>query len=103
MKANAFRHPINGYEEKISWEAEFWVFLFGGWYLLYKGLWKHFLVWCLVLSPFACIWLPLAFFVSWFILGPIYMFTVRGLLRQSYLQAGWVPVGSMPPPLPVGG
>jgi hypothetical protein len=97
---NRFRHPANGYEETISWDAPIWVFLFGGFYLLYKGLWGHFLVWLVVCGFFGCIFLPLGMLVSIFIFAPIYMVTIRGILRKSYLKAGWIPA-NQPPALPV--
>src|SRR5262245_65720470 len=48
--ATYFENPVNGYVEKAtgSW-TWLWAFLFGPFYLAYKGAWPHVLVYLLVL------------------------------------------------------
>jgi hypothetical protein len=78
-KANRFRNPVNGYEEKtgLAW---LWCLLLGPIYLAAKGIWFHALLWLLLLFP--------TFGISWF----IYPFFANSIVRKNYLRNGWVPV-----------
>jgi len=76
-----FRNPLNGYVESSTGSASWlWCFLFGAFYFLFKGNWKHVLL--------SIIFALCTLGISWF----IYPFFVRKINDAKYLRAGWVPV-----------
>ena len=75
-----FKNALNGYIEEISPYAWLWVLLFGCFYFVIKGVWRHALV------SFLC-----ALFtggISWL----IYPFFASSIMRKHYLREGWVEI-----------
>lgn len=76
-----FRNPSNGYEEDangaLSW---LWVLLFGSFYFMFKGIWKH-----AIISLIAAI---LTVGLSWL----IYPFFAYSITNGHYRRMGWVEV-----------
>lgn len=84
-----FQNPANNHEETVGADASVGVFFLGGLYLLFKGLWGHFLVWLLVVSiPIALVDGYTLIFTSP-ILAISYALTIQGILSTRYLQRGW--------------
>ncbi|WP_314435866.1 hypothetical protein [Massilia timonae] len=84
-----FENPVNGHQETVSGGASVGVFFLGGLYLLFKGLWGHFLIWLLVVSiPIALVDGYTLIFTSP-ILAISYALTIQGILSTRYLQRGW--------------
>lgn len=71
-----FEHPANGYRVECN-NAILWSFLFGCFYLCYKGLWG----WAVLAFLLAIC----TFSLSWF----VFPFFVPRLLRAHYMQRGW--------------
>lgn len=88
--ARQFKNPANGHTEEVSGLAGLWAFLFGGFYLLVKGQWKHFFIWFFVQAasgglsggPLLVLTVPL--------LSIIYAFSIQGILASDYLRKGWI-------------
>ena len=86
---STFENPANNYKEEVDSGACFGMFFFGAFYLAYKGLWKHVLIWLLAVGipavasggPFLLISLPLATI--------IYTAIIQGILESDYLRRGW--------------
>lgn len=84
-----YENPTNGYREEVSDLASFWTLLFGGIYLMVKGLWGHVFIWVIfvivptVLSggPLLIICLPIA--------SIAYAVSIQGILKRRYLKNGW--------------
>jgi hypothetical protein len=96
--ARTFENPANRHQETVDGSDSLGVFFLGMLYLLYKGLWAHVLVWCLVVvvpalsfGPFLIFSLPLAS------IG--YAVTIQGILSSRYLNKGWreVTAAEQPP------
>lgn len=84
-----YENPANGYREEVSDLTPIWVVLFGIFYLIFKGLWSHVLIWTLaVIIPTIVSGGP-----ALIICGPIaaiaYALSIRGILRRKYLKNGW--------------
>ena len=73
-----FKNPSNGYIEEISSCAWLWVLLFGCFYFVVKGVWRHALV------GFFCA--LLTYGISWF----VYPFFASSIIRKHYLRKGWI-------------
>ncbi|HEX7853877.1 MAG TPA: hypothetical protein VF503_09295 [Sphingobium sp.] len=71
-----FRNPVNGYTESSS-VPFLWCLLFGIFYFMVKGIWRHALISFLI----ACCTLGL----SWL----IYPFFAKGIVIASYGRRGW--------------
>ena len=71
-----FRNPSNDHVETIDNQV-LWFFLFGPFYLAYKGLWGH-----AVLSFILAV-------ITVGISQIVYLFLVTGLIRKHYLHKGW--------------
>jgi hypothetical protein len=80
---NTFKNKSNGHTEQISMVTFLWAFLFGPFYFVFKGIWRH-----AVISFFAAI-----FTVG--ISAFIYPFFAKGIVRNHYLQNGWTAVKSV--------
>ena len=80
MSATKFKNLANGYQEfggtDFSW---LWCLLFGVFFFLYKGIWKH------VVLSFVLALLTVG--MSWF----IYPIFARGIVNNHYLSQGWIP------------
>ena len=74
---NKFKNKSNGHIEEISGVTWLWAFLFGPFYFMFKGIWKH-----AVISFFAAIFTAC---ISVF----IYPFFAKGIVRKNYLHNGW--------------
>ncbi|WP_409567677.1 DUF2628 domain-containing protein [Rugamonas sp. DEMB1] len=89
-----FENPSNGYREELSDAPAVWVTLFGFFYLLYKGLWSHALIWFLiVIIPAAISGGPLLI-LSLPITTVVYICTIKRLLSSQYLRRGWKEITS---------
>jgi len=87
--ASVFVNRTNGHRETISKLAPLWALLFGGIYLLFKGLWAHVLIWAVVaIGLSVAIGVPIPMFIA----SIAYAIMVQGLLEKKYLREGWVPL-----------
>ncbi|MBF0261940.1 MAG: hypothetical protein HQL97_08930 [Magnetococcales bacterium] len=75
-----FMRPENTYMEEVSSLVWLWVFLFGVFYFVFKGVWRHAFL-SLVLAVITAGF-------SWF----VYPFFARTIMRNHYLRMGWVQV-----------
>ena len=71
-----YENPVNGYEETAS-VPFLWCLLFGVFYFMVKGIWKHVFISFLL----ACCTLGL----SWL----VYPFSARGIVINYYGRKGW--------------
>lgn len=84
-----FENPTNGHIEEVGTANSVWAFLLGWAYLLYKGLWAHFIIWMMCVSipailsggPLLLVALPIACIV--------YAMTIQDILAKKYLSEGW--------------
>lgn len=85
-----FKNPSNGHRESVTGCASLWVLLFGGLYLIFKGLWPHVLIWL-----FAGVGLSVAMGVPIpaLIASIIYAVVIKGILENKYRNLGWIEVG----------
>ncbi len=91
-----FRNPQNNHQMTVfNSESASFAFLFGGAYFLTKGIWIHFLIWLFLIGPL----LTLSYFVSaaigfvsMIIVGILYAFSAKDIVRNHYLKLGWVEV-----------
>ncbi|MBF0418219.1 MAG: hypothetical protein HQL86_08225 [Magnetococcales bacterium] len=75
-----FTNKENGYTEEVSSLVWLWVFLFGMFYFVVKGVWRHvFISLVLTMVTFGLAWL-------------VYPFFAKGIMRKHYLRMGWVEV-----------
>lgn len=87
-----FENPSNGYIEEVSDYAPLWVFLFGIFYLAYKGLWSHVLIWIsvflvsLTISTQAMLALGAIMYLA-------YIIDIKHLLEKKYSRKGWLKIG----------
>ena len=84
-----FKNPANNYieERSVPW---LWAFFFGGFYFLLSGLWVH-VVFYMVLSSILFLLDPPAVLLMVFVnIG--YVIAADGIIRNSYLQKGWVEI-----------
>jgi hypothetical protein len=73
-----FAHPVNGHVQRVG-PAWLWALLFGAFYYAYKGMWRHAaLLIVLVIPTLGLAWL-------W------YAVKAPALLREHYLERGWIP------------
>ena len=72
-----FKNPSNGYIENVSNWSILWCFLFGIFYFMVKGIWKHVLI-SLVLAI-------VTFGISWL----VYPFLAKGIIEKDYQRRGW--------------
>jgi uncharacterized membrane protein YfbV (UPF0208 family) len=84
--AQMFEHPSNGHTEMVSGWSALWVLLFGGLYLLFKGLWAHVLTWLILGIGLS---IALAVPIPAFVVTIVYAFTIQGILERQYLRKGW--------------
>ncbi len=75
-----FRNPSNGYVEKVSGFAWFWVLLFGCIYFAVKGVWTH------AVAGFILAFMTVG--VSWL----IYPLFASGIMRKHYLRKGCIEI-----------
>tara|TARA_B100000405_G_scaffold293816_1_gene246391 strand:+ start:96 stop:344 length:249 start_codon:yes stop_codon:yes gene_type:complete len=76
-----FKNPRNDKDiQTASGIAWLWFLIFGPWYFLYKGIWKHFF-----LSTFIGIG-TLGFGLL------IYVFFINEITRKSYEDSGWIEI-----------
>lgn len=74
-----FRNPSNNHVEEVS-SPGLWVFLFGCFYFMLKGVWGHaFLSFVLALFTVGLSWI-------------VYPFLAAGIMRKHYLKLGWIEV-----------
>jgi hypothetical protein len=83
-----FENPQNGYKEEVSRLTWLWCFLFGGFYLMYKGLWAHVFIFFGVIVGLAIITGGPGAMVAP-ILWIAYAITTPGILKSKYLRMGW--------------
>ena len=89
-KGHKYTHPESGKVELISWKTRLWMFIFGGVYLIYKGLWKQLLIYMFVgtfMSGLSLIHPVLA--ISGFLLNFTYQFLICDMLRNHYRKNGY--------------
>ena len=77
---NKFKNTKNGHIEEISKVTWLWQFLFGTFYFMYKGIWKH----AIIAFVLALCTMGISHF--------IYPFFAKGIVRNYYLHNGWKPV-----------
>ena len=93
-----FRNPANGYVEEIS-EPKLWTLLFGAWYLMFKGIWMHAIMWMGLSILFTLTMGPVGILV-WIVFAVVYTCMADSLIRKHYLRRGWMEVqapASTPP------
>lgn len=84
--AQKFVNPANGHQEEVNGYSSLLVLLFGGLYLIAKGLWTHVLIWLVTAVGLSiAIGVPIPAFV----VGIIYAFLIQGILEAKYLREGW--------------
>lgn len=76
LTADIFNNPKTGENVNIS-IAWLWTLLFGSFYFMFKGNWKHFFI-----SFFAACFTA---GISWL----IYPFFAKKIMRNYYLEKGW--------------
>lgn len=85
-----FRNPQNNYVEEgttgISW---LWAFLWAPLYYAVKGIWPH------AIFSFLLAWVlgPFTFGIAALIVGIVYAFINKSVVRSHYLKKGWHEVG----------
>lgn len=85
-----FRYPNSDKTVNVGWVNGLWMFLFGVLYLVYKGLWRHALVFLAIQvigvssmdSPEE--WVEMAWIPSL-----VYAFLVPGILKNHYREKGY--------------
>lgn len=82
-----FVNPANGYSEDIGTPG-LWAFLFGIFWFMARGLWKHVAIQALAIVLGAVMGGPglLGLFVMWL----LYSFAANGILCDAYMSRGWV-------------
>ena len=84
--ARTFEHPSNGRTETVSGWSALGVLLFGGLFLLVKGLWAHALVWLIIgLGLSAAVGEP----IPAILIAVVYASTIQAILERRYLRLGW--------------
>jgi hypothetical protein len=84
-----FTNKSNGHKEEVDGASVFYVFLFGGFYLAYRGLWGHAFIWFGAIVLTSIIFAPLLVFVlPGLVIG--YMVSIQSILCDKYLNNGWV-------------
>ena len=79
-------NPATGREERVTGgHAGLWVFLFGGFYLFYKGLWVEAILWVIIA---VLVGLP-TMFIGAIVLQIIMWFIIGDLIRKNYRKNGW--------------
>ena len=73
---NPLTQEVRSSSSKVSW---LWCLLFGAFYFMFKGNWKHVLLYIL----FGLITLGISMFV--------YPFLVKDINNAKYLRSGWIP------------
>ncbi len=91
--ATLFVNPKNGWTVEISPLTGLWYFLFGVFYLFYKGLIKE---GCLILIANACLLSftdgsgqPLPGLVCILVIHVILSLMAKGIMKRRYLEKGW--------------
>ena len=75
----SFKNPANGYiETGYGGFAPLWCFLFGPFYFVYKGNWRH----AILFGVFT----PLSLGIAWF----VYPFLVYKINHTHYMRQGWI-------------
>jgi len=84
-----FRNPANGHTEQVSTESWLYVVIFGAFYLMYRGLWAHFLIWIAVVSVLTAVTGGPGIIIALPIVTIGYGLSIQGILAKSYLRKGW--------------
>lgn len=86
-----FKNPSNGHRESVTGWASLWVLLFGGLYLIFKGLWAHVLIWLVAgVGLSVAMGVPIPAMIA----SIIYAVVIKGILENKYRNLGWIEVGS---------
>jgi len=98
---SAFIHPVNGHREEVSGLTWLWAFLFGIFYFMYRGVWRHVLIqFVLTAVLFAALGPPAFMFL--FVMWVSYAFMARSIMESSYLRAGYRAADSVDKPANTG-
>lgn len=82
-----FKNPQNDYVEE-SWCPWLYALLFGPLYFLFKGSYKHFFIYVIVVVVTGfTILIPI---LAWI----VYTLSATSIVREYYLSKGWVEVGN---------
>lgn len=95
-----YKHPVNGRIERVGWKNILWALLFGVFYFMYKGLWKHaaIIFVAVILLGFAAVSdldvktmedVQMETDVIGSLVWIVYAFLVPRILRNHYLDSGW--------------
>ena len=86
-----FRYPNSDKTVNVGWVNGLWMFLFAGLYLIYKGLWRHLVLFIVVNLLIAAYladdpeeWMA----VAW-IPNLVYAFMIPGILKNHYREKGY--------------
>ena len=86
-----FKNPSNGHRESVTGWSSLWVLLFGGLYLIFKGLWPHVLIWLVAgVGLSVAMGVPIPAMIA----SIIYAVVIKGVLENKYRSLGWIEVGS---------
>jgi hypothetical protein len=77
-------NPANGYKMPISSLSWLWCILFGPFFFLYKGVWKHFFI-SFILS-----------LLTFWIVSLIYAFFAKSIIINNFGERGWKIVAQEP-------
>lgn len=86
--ARTFENPSNQHRETVGGSDSAGVFFLGLFYLLYKGLWGHVLVWLLLVIVPTIAFTPLILFALP-TASIAYAIGIQEILAKSYLNKGW--------------
>ena len=87
--ARTFQNPTNNHREVVSGGATAGVIFLGLFYLLYKGLWGHAIIWFLaVVLPCMVTGEPI-FVLTLPVITLVYAFAIQPILATRYLRRGW--------------
>lgn len=85
-----FKYPNSDKTVGVGWINGLWMFLFGGVYLVYKGLWRHILVlFAINLTIVFSADNPEDGVTATWITNLVYAFLIPGILKNRYREKGY--------------
>lgn len=85
---SGFINTANGHREDVSSLTWLWALLFGLFFFMYKGIWRHVLIQLvLIVGLYAAFGAPATMFV--FVMWVTYAFCAHGIVEASYLRQGY--------------
>jgi hypothetical protein len=82
-----FKNPQNDYVETSSVPL-LWALLFGPLYFVFKGAYRHFVIFALLAIPISIFIHPVLVMFIWI----VYAFLAPSIIQSSYLRRGWVEI-----------